>query len=331
MGRDKGPKSALPERIPLTLGIEIETVVDGVSPQILQLIQEALAAQNFVAYATMDADFKQDITKWVIKPDGSINEKLGPAGIDRAGVEIVSPILHDPPAFRDELGDLIDWHNDVKRAFQALIEKGIRSRANPTTGLHIHVGLLVNLPKDRPWPLAVLKKIATIIYLYEWMIDQFHPAYRSGGDNTSGNLHTAGIRDNRSFKKTNEKANNVEEDVAVSLIWGAQTQQELQKVMNPSNDKTVKAEEGRARRYYKVNFMALNIHGTLEFRQHAGTDNHDVVCAWADFVLAIVRYAWLESETNVKNLLRTRIPLREIVGDSVYGRMQRTHPNAGNA
>lgn len=151
------------------------------------------------------------------------------------------------------------------------------------------------------------------------LIDRFHPPSRGGGTGNSTNLYAASIRRNANFDDYYRDKEEEEADTAsVSAIWGTQTQNELQSLMNPISDET----RGRNRRYYKVNFMAIDTHGTIEFRQHEGTVAHRVICAWADFVLAIVRYGFAAKESEVRHLPREKKPLQDIVGDRVFRRMK---------
>lgn len=99
----------------------------------------------------------------MIKQDNSIEPDLGlPPGINRAGVELVSPILNDVLFGSDSA----TWRALLGEVLTAIYERGIRYTTNESTGLHIHVALAIRI-QDRPWPLDVLKKIATIIVLYE--------------------------------------------------------------------------------------------------------------------------------------------------------------------
>lgn len=99
----------------------------------------------------------QDITKWVVLSDESIEADLGQTSNNtRTGVEIVSRVFNDPPP--------PDWRLEVEAVVEALKANGVQVWVNPSTGLHVHVGLSV---KRKKWPLNVLKRIATIILLYE--------------------------------------------------------------------------------------------------------------------------------------------------------------------
>lgn len=117
--------------------------------------------------------------------------------------------------------------------------------------------------------------------------------------------------------------NETKETQGFAWIWGTQNQEDLFSLMNPMNPDVPRGDQHLSRRYYKVNFMAISKHGTLEFRQHEGTIDPKAICAWADFVLALVRYALDNPDNVVKSLLKDRKPLRELVGSAVYDRMVR--------
>lgn len=91
--------------------------------------------------------------------------------------------------------------------------------------------------------------------------------------------------------------------------------------MNPMDPRLPRRDQPNSMRYYKVNFMAIPKHGTLEFRQHEGSIDPKAICAWADFSLSLVRYARDASDTAVKGLLENRRLLQELVGQRVYDRM----------
>lgn len=106
---------------------------------------------------------------------------------------------------------------------------------------------------------------------------------------------------------------------AIRMIWSTQTTEALAKILNPET------EPGNidSRRYYRVNFCSNDIHGTVEFRQHEGTDDLQAIYAWAEFVLAFVRNALGRSDETMKKWARHPMSLQEFVGPDVYAKMVR--------
>lgn len=75
------------------------------------------------------------------------------------------------------------------------------------------------------------------------------------------------------------------------------------------------------RRYYEVNFRSCEQHGTVEFRQHEGTMDPNVVITWVEFVLALVQTTLCKSEAGVRQLQPTVQALMTLVGDAKYQAM----------
>jgi hypothetical protein len=44
-------------------------------------------------------------------------------------------------------------------------------------------------------------------------------------------------------------------------------------------------------RYYKLNLSAINVHGTIEFRQHSGTVNAEKAVNWVKLTAGFMRAA----------------------------------------
>lgn len=77
--------------------------------------------------------------------------------------------------------------------------------------------------------------------------------------------------------------------------------QRAKDLTDPSNTRTNYGRRWKPRlnsldRYYAVNLQAINVHGTIEFRQHSGTLNYDKVSMWVRFTKLFMDMA-LEKES----------------------------------
>ena len=67
---------------------------------------------------------------------------------------------------------------------------------------------------------------------------------------------------------------------------------------NPNIDRRAMRDVYGNDRYHKVNLEALRDHGTIEFRQHAGTTNFTKIENWVKFLAALITYS-VNNETLV--------------------------------
>jgi hypothetical protein len=133
--------------------------------------------------------------------------------------------------------------------------KSQRANTNTSTGFHVHVSI-----KDHKYELEELKKICNNFLKFEHSID----------------LIMAPSRIKNKFCMSNRALLPDDNAVAKDLIYKCETILQLQDLMCKRN------------RYYKLNLMALDKHGTLEFRQHMGTLNTEQVECWLRLVLWFV-------------------------------------------
>ncbi|OBZ70547.1 hypothetical protein A0H81_09256 [Grifola frondosa] len=188
-----------------------------------------------------------------------------------------------------------DWHKQVEKII-ATLKNRLTVITNETAGYHVHVGL--GRGPDARFKLTDLKKIAVVFIIYEKDIDVLHAPHRS-------------IRINRSlpeniFLLSNRKYAfpRMSKGRIVKRIYRTKNISELQHLVNRIPEQELKdAAKSRPHRYYKINLLSLDVHRTVEFRQHAGTVNPEKICAWADFVLAVVSAAMSYSEDKLRDLV----------------------------
>ncbi|KAK3349183.1 putative amidoligase enzyme-domain-containing protein [Lasiosphaeria hispida] len=122
-------------------------------------------------------------------------------------------------------------------------------KSNRSTGFHIHVGR--GISRSDNFTLEEVKKVAMLYCRFEATIDRFHPAHRRhDNDNIESVRNNVLIRDSSLAH-------------VYSMIQEADT-------------------------IKRVNFTSLEKHGTIEFRQHEGTIDAEIIITWARFVLKFV-------------------------------------------
>ncbi|KAL6304656.1 putative amidoligase [Sparassis latifolia] len=220
------------------------------------------------------------------------------------GVELISPVFTDADTVTR-----LTWHSEICDVLGSVCST-VLLRTNESTGYHVHIG--IGKAPGQTFTLDELKKIAVITILYEKAIDELHPAHRSAGHGITNTM----LRSNRS----NLFFVDYETSEVLAHILSARDVKQLTCMMNPALDDLLDSDNKPMNymRDYKVNFVSVSKYGTIEFRQHEGTIDPAVVCAWADFLLALIRYAMELSAKTMITLDPTNMPLVDIVGKDVY-------------
>jgi hypothetical protein len=134
---------------------------------------------------------------------------------------------------------------------------------NKSCGLHVHVDA-------RDMTLPQMKRICKMWVKYEGCFDSIQPASRRN------NHYCDGIA-----KKF------VSFEQAFKSIEKCETVRELRQVMNSDG----RFGNGYTSRYHKLNLESLVRHGTIEFRQHAGTVDATKIANWVKLVTSFVECA----------------------------------------
>jgi hypothetical protein len=147
-------------------------------------------------------------------------------------------------------------------------------------------------------------------------IDRLHAFHRSVSET---NLYLRSNRKNPIFDLQPDSI------IAGIILESASNFDKLVRIMNPphmppsTNYETLPLYPSRD---YKVNFLSLSKHGTIEFRQHEGTMDPRRVCAWADFVLALVRKAIDFSDIDLLALSPATTPLTHLIDGKLIQALQ---------
>lgn len=125
-------------------------------------------------------------------------------------------------------------------------------RINSSCGMHVHIGVRGMKPER-------VRRIAIAFLNAEHHFDSLVPPSR---------------RNNRYAQS------NVARNVNALAIGNATTISALANAVNGGSS----PQHYNPYRYYKLNFQSFVHHGTIEFRQHAGTVESDKACAWVRLI-----------------------------------------------
>lgn len=132
--------------------------------------------------------------------------------------------------------------------------KAAGCKVNNTCGMHVHVGVRGMAP-------ARVRKIAVAFLNAEQHFDSLVPAGRLNNRYCQSNTARVGRH-------------------ARAALRDATTIRQIADVMNGGNS----SHRYNQFRYHKLNFQSFVQHGTIEFRQHAGTVESEKACAWVRLI-----------------------------------------------
>ncbi|KAL7266772.1 hypothetical protein RUND412_010663 [Rhizina undulata] len=300
----------------ITFGVEIEVILlcqkenmppDNILHQAVAktLTDAGLRAELQVPSHNLSLSTRNitpEYSMWNVTWDGSMKYELPTAAAEffprgsgnwrqlesliHGGVEIVSPVF--------ELEAVQGWGAQISRVFSVLRQKAFSMHFNKTTGLHVHVGY----DGGEVIPLRILKNIATVIVLFEPVVDALHPGHRGVA---IANKFLASNRFNPLLK-------NLTNQQVFARIQDCASFVELQEVLNyrlPGED------DSRAR-WYKYNFMSVTRIGTIEFRQHEGTGDRARVRNWVRFCCGLVKGAAAMKDEGVRAVAAMKLGKGEL-------------------
>jgi hypothetical protein len=187
---------------------------------------------------------------WKIVHDGS----LGSRHAGMIGREVVSPILRGEDGLRQ-----------VAAVARALDAAGCK--VDRTCGLHVHVGAQNATP-------AQIKNVVKMFAKYEHHFDALCPESRRNNNFCRSNRDFAG------------GIGSYESQVATIFekLDGTRSVRGIASVINGGYGGHHYSRE----RYFKLNLQSMASHGTIEFRQQAGTINAQKMTSWIKLVTGFV-------------------------------------------
>lgn len=214
-----------------------------------------VATLREAAYVVNDVSSRINYEKWTVATDGSISwdDLEISCGFDYCGVEFKTPALH----CSEEALTLIQRAvMIIKSHFQVIV--------NQSCGLHVHVG-----NRDAGFPLQTLKNIGMLATIFERQIDMIHPEHRLAS--LYAQRVACQFRQMGPFERA-QRINAIEE---------------LEELIDCYHLRSSGVREG----YMAYNFLNL-VTGrglkTVEFRQHGGSLDPEVIVRWAQLTIAIV-------------------------------------------
>lgn len=234
-------------------GVEIELISPVGATTLAQRIAEAAGVD-----CRAESYGHSRVGHWKVTTDGSVRPGTRQATDGMSGLELVSPPL------RGEEG-----LEELRRVLRTLGTDGIGCEINRSCGLHVHHEANEVLGREGGLYAA---RLTDAYAEYEGVIDMLVPASRRGSENPYcksmrrlQNDHTLFPENPSATGRRNGGASRTAMSIEDFLgRWGQD-------------------------RYFKVNFESLFRHGTVEFRQHAGTLNAAKVVAWVVLTQLLLR------------------------------------------
>jgi hypothetical protein len=188
---------------------------------------------------------------WKVVTDGSLGRNA-PAGMN--GIEVVSPILRG----EEGIAQLTTVCNTLT---------AIGCVVNKDCGLHVHVGA-------RGASVAQLRNACKMFAKYESQFDAVVASSRRGDANRYA-LSNVNILAGSTLEQK------------FSTLDSARTVEALGKAMNGGFVRV----QYSPFRYRKMNLQSMATHGTVEFRQHAGSTDAAKIVAWVKLVTGFMATA----------------------------------------
>jgi hypothetical protein len=248
-----------------TFGVEIECYIPGSLSALFASLQNAGVNMSHAA-----GSIHRVTSGWKVVGDGSLHS----APVGHVGCEVVSPILRG----EDGIAQTIKVMEAVK---------AFGGKVNKSCGLHVHVGA-------QDATAGQLKNLAKMFIKYEHHMDALCPESRRNGNRY--------CQSNRAQAAGYGVATTYEAQVASAFdkLDGLRSVAAIAKVMNGGY---AVGQHYTHHRYFKLNFQSMASHGTVEFRQQAGTVEGQKAAAWIRLVVGLVA-----SSFSLKSVTTQREP-----------------------
>jgi hypothetical protein len=231
-----------------TFGVEIECYTPGRMHALFVALQSAGVAVSVAA-----GNIHSVTSGWKVVYDGSLGSGT-PVGYE--GCEVVSPIL------RGEDG--------IAQTIKVLeVVKAHGCKVNKSCGLHVHVGAQ-NATSTQ------LKNLAKMFVKYEHHFDALCPESRRNNNFCKSNRAFASAGAGQSYE--------AQVSAVFAKLDGLRSASAIATVINGGFERR----QYTHHRYFKLNYQSLASHGTVEFRQAAGTCEGQKAAAWIRLVVGLV-------------------------------------------
>ena len=231
-----------------TFGVEIECYVPRSSSDLFAALSNAGVHMSQAA-----GSIHRVTSGWKVVHDGSLHS--APAGF--VGVEVVSPILQGEDGIAQTVKVM-----DVVKAFGA--------KVNKSCGLHVHVGAQNGSATQH-------KNLAKMFIKYEHHFDALCPESRRTNQYCKSNREFAAAGAARTYE--------AQVSAVFAKLDGLRSISAIATVMNGGYDQRNHYTHNR---YFKLNFQSMASHGTVEFRQQAGTVEAQKAVSWIRLCVGLV-------------------------------------------
>lgn len=237
------------------------------------------------------------------------------------GHELVSRVLTAPYSLAFDAFKTSPGMQEIKSYLNAI--RGTSSdpwggMVNESCGLHVHVARSPPENGNERLPLPVLQHLAYLLVRYEDLITSMHPASRRA-TRPSGETFEASSMIGSNLMGLRRSPHLCQRLASIDLV--AAQKKIFSKYMTPKRLANLMdvafhnwpGGQGAPIRYKFVNFERLRSSGeiamTIEFRQHEGTLDFDVIAHWVHFILSLVRAAGrMAVSSNPLGLINPQTP-----------------------
>lgn len=210
-------------------------------------------------------------TNWKVVTDVSIVGSRGDGRGNYADTfEVVSPILQGESGMEQ-----------IRTVMAALTRAG--AKVNKSCGLHVHIGAA-------DLTMAQIRNVAKNYVLFEDFFDAIMPLSRRA----CNNIYVQSNRKARGGDYSNAAAYRV-----ARQLDSCTTVDEIIRTVCPGAER-----DGRGR-YHKLNMVSMWVHGTIEFRQHAGTTDGEKATKWIALLMQFVNRAANTRQREPKTIPET--------------------------
>ncbi|KZO92110.1 hypothetical protein CALVIDRAFT_557791 [Calocera viscosa TUFC12733] len=286
----------------LSIGFEIECLVVGPhipisnAGQCWQLIVDTINFTTLHMAKRSEGAYDPCEKRWIVMNDISIH----PKAMNQCPMELISPPLEDLPGMQIPAPSTGGgWEKAIEEVIEAVKKiDGITLETNESTALHVHIGPGI----QGTWTIKHLRKIALLFVLREGQMDMRFPPERSDPSNVRTQRYIKSMRKSATCRDlTNEQLGH---KILTATDWIS-----LSELINPDSSWL-----SSYSRNYKVNFTAVGRHGTVEFRQHAGTAEATRIIEWGKTLLSLVRMAVRTDEDTLLKMCLSDITLVDLIG-----------------
>ncbi|KAL7270590.1 hypothetical protein RUND412_006701 [Rhizina undulata] len=287
----------------MTFGIELEVVLSGVRNQdrtdtfnlpIHHIVARALERGGIFA-DTHDRTSSMDKPPlkykfWTVTLDESIQYNPDDA-LKHAGRILT----------KDEEKNVFSGAIELISSVLRIVQEYFVMTFNATTALHVHIGYGVESV-----PLDAWKHIAAVIIVFENVLDRLHSPDRSG-DSIATNISNPYTKSNRN----NKWLADAPPAELIKRIMACKKTKEFQNLVNCGSDDV-------ARKKYKYSFMSFKTTGTVEFRQHGGTNDTEAIYNWIQLTCTLVQRAIELGEGLVPLVMEMDLEDREFMKNDLW-------------